>query len=408
MKLPTLFLTVAACALGLTVNAQSSVAETHVSHASRAIAMEVLIVRTNWGPNDERSLTLSGPTDEVAARLRDLESEGQILTTDRISLTTLENEETQIHSGKTTPVATARSFGGPGGAAQTSYQHQSVGTLISVTAKVDGEAIVVKLNVEKSQLEQSESKSKADDEFVPLGTETLTSQVVMRIENGKTVLASGLESRADTKSSAQVILASARILESSTDTKDVAAADGLARSQIKIVWLLRTAAQDAAALVEKLTDGDPGRMRVSVDSRTNSLIVCADDARQLDVVEAILCKLDERESWQVAETPRDAKEPDTTPAVTKYDEMGKQELQDELRRLHAQLIDAKHAAQQASGKANEAAKAYRSASDDEKADALLHMIEAEAASGTPMEHYREAESALDAAKQAYIRRILAE
>ncbi len=107
MKLPTLFLTVAAFAIGLTVNAHSSVAETQVSHASRAIAMEVLIVRANWGPNDERPLTLSGPTDEVAARLRGLESEGQILATDRISLTTLENEETQIHLGKTTPVASA-------------------------------------------------------------------------------------------------------------------------------------------------------------------------------------------------------------------------------------------------------------------------------------------------------------
>ena len=148
-------------------------------------------------------------------------------------------------------------------------------------------------------------------------------------------------------------------------------------------------------------------MRVSVDSRTNSLIVCADDARQLDVVEAILCKLDTQESWQVTETPKEEKEPDTTSA-TKYDEMGKQELQDELRRLQAQLTDAGHAAEQAHAKATEAATAYRSASDDEQADALLHMIEAEAASRPPMEHYREWESALDAAKQAYIRRILAE
>ena len=55
---------------------------------------------------------------------------------DRISLTTLESEESQIHVGKTTPVASARSSGGRGGPAQTSYQHQSVGTLISVTARV--------------------------------------------------------------------------------------------------------------------------------------------------------------------------------------------------------------------------------------------------------------------------------
>ncbi len=120
-----------------------------------------------------------------------------------------------------------RSFGGRGGPAQTSDQQQSVGTVISVTASVDGDAIVVRLNVEKSQLERRESKSEADDEFVPSGTETLTSQVTVRIENGKTVLASGLETRADTESSAQFILASAGILELSTDTKSVATADGM-------------------------------------------------------------------------------------------------------------------------------------------------------------------------------------
>ena len=247
-----------------------------------------------------------------------------------------------------------------------------------------------------------------DDEFVPLGTETLTSQVTVRIENGKTVLAGGLENRSDAESSAQFILASARILEWSTDTQDAATTDSADPSQIKVFSLQRTPAQDAAALVETLTDDDSGGMRVSVDLRTNSLIVSADNARQLDVVEAILLRLDQSDPWRVAETPKDEKKPDTTPVVTKYDEMGKQELQDELRRLQAQVSDARRTAHQASGTAREAANAYRSASDDDKADALLHMIEADAASRTPMEHYRQAESALDAAKKAYIRLMLAE
>ena len=36
-----------------------------------------------------------------------------------------------------------------------SYHHQNLGTLISATARVDGDAIVVELEVEKSQLERT-------------------------------------------------------------------------------------------------------------------------------------------------------------------------------------------------------------------------------------------------------------
>ena len=76
MKRAALFVTVAACTFGLTVTARSRAAEDQVSHAPRAIAMEVLLVRTNWGPHDERSLRLSGPTGGGCRALRELESRG--------------------------------------------------------------------------------------------------------------------------------------------------------------------------------------------------------------------------------------------------------------------------------------------------------------------------------------------
>jgi hypothetical protein len=366
------------------------------------------LVRTNWEPNSERSQTLSGPTDEVAARLRDLESEGEILAIDRIAVTTLENEEAQIHLGQSVPIPRGRSFRGPSGPVQTSYEYQSIGTVVTVTARGDGDAVVLKLSCEKSQLAQRDHESDVDEGTVPPGTETLTSQLAVRIESGKTVLASAFDSRTNSESSNVFLLASARILEGSAGKAEAAAAEGLQRSQIKVFTLQYAVAQDAAAIIEQLADGDAGRTRISVDSRTNSVVVSSDNSDQLDVIEAILLRLDEGKPWLGAEPPTEEKKPDATSEVTKYDEMDKQELRDELRRLQAELLDAGRAAIQASERTGEASGAYSSASDDDKADALLRMLDAQAALRTPMARYRQAELALEAAKEAYMRRALAE
>ncbi len=141
-----------------------------------------------------------------------------------------------------------------------SYQHQNLGTLITASTSVEGDAIIVKLDVEKSQLERRGSTPQADDGLAPLGTETLTSQVTVRIGSGRTVLASGLETRADAESSGQFILASARLLESATDAKDVATTDGMNMRQTRIFSLQRTSAKDAASLVGELTDDDDGKV----------------------------------------------------------------------------------------------------------------------------------------------------
>jgi type II secretory pathway component GspD/PulD (secretin) len=305
--------------------------------------MEILIVRTNWNMNEQRAVRLSGQTEEVIAQIQELQSNGQMVVTDRVSLTILENEETTIQCGKTTPVATGQSFGGRGGPPQRSYQHQDFGTLISVLAKIDGDAIVAKLNVEKSQLGRRGTGSESDDEFAPPEVETLTSQANVRIKDGRTVLVSGLENQVDEDLSGQFVLASARLLDSSASATDNASSDTENSEQIRVYSLRNTSAGDAASLVEE-----------------------------------------------------------------RYDEMDQQQLRDELRRLQRELLDAWQVHNQASREAREADTAYKNAPDDEKADALLRMLEADAASRAPMKRYRQARAALDAASQSYLRRLLAE
>ena len=71
MKRAILFATIAACTFSLTVNARSGVAETKtpVSRAPRAIAIEVLILGTKGGTEDEHTVQLSGPSKTKLPRV---------------------------------------------------------------------------------------------------------------------------------------------------------------------------------------------------------------------------------------------------------------------------------------------------------------------------------------------------
>jgi hypothetical protein len=95
------------------------------------------------------------------------------------------------------------------------------------------------------------------------------------------------------------------------------------------------------------------------------------------------------------------------PVITKYDKMEQKDLKEELKRLQAEVLVAERAAKQAKEKAGEAAKAYKSASDDDKPVTLLRMIEADAVSRKPIEQYKQVRSDFTAAKCAYHNMLLA-
>jgi type II secretory pathway component GspD/PulD (secretin) len=142
MKRTLLFATIAVCTFNLTVSPRSGVAETTTPAAAvqRAIAIEVLIVGVQRGTDAELALELSGPSDKITARLRELEAEGQIVVIERVRMTTAENQETLFQEGKTVSVATARSSGGRAGP-QTAYRQQNLGTQITALARVEGDTM---------------------------------------------------------------------------------------------------------------------------------------------------------------------------------------------------------------------------------------------------------------------------
>jgi type II secretory pathway component GspD/PulD (secretin) len=407
MKPAILWAAVALCALNLNLRPRSGVAATKTSESrgQRAIAIEVLIVRTHKDIKEDHTFEFSGPSEEVAARVRELQSDGRIDVVDRVRLTTVENQKVQFQAGRVAPVVSGRSFVGRGVSpprSQLSYDQKTLGTLVSVVARVDVDAIVVELQVEKSQLERHAGSSKPDDEFVPLATETLTTQVTLRIRSGKTVLAGSLEKRADAESSAQLVLASARVLEPSLARQDVAQRDSAKERTIRIFSLQRASAKGAAAIIKGLVAGRSGQITVSVDPRTNSLIVRAED-EVMDVLGAILLELDKRDTWPGPQPSKEKEKSGPTHTATKYDKMKKNELQGELKRLQKAVLDVERTAKRAAQNATEARRAYESASDDEKADALLRMIEVAAASRKAVEPFKQVRSELDAAERAYSR-----
>ena len=88
--------------------------------------------------------------------------------------------------------------------------------------------------------------------------------------------------------------------------------------------------------------------------------------------------------------------------------MENKDLQDELKRLQKEVLVADRTARQAKEREVEAAKAYESAPDDEKADALLRMIEVDAANRKPLERFQQIRSDLHAAERAYLHLLVAE
>lgn len=288
-------------AIGLAIGSRLTIAaaepEPHAQQSPRTITLEIVIGKTQDSITPEQAAQLSGPSEKVAAFVGELESSGRISVIDRIRLTTLENQKALVQAGKNAPVATGQTFESRSGPRQTSYLRENVGTLISVVARADGDAVMAELEIEKSQLEQRAGDSAPGDPFVPPAKEIMQSRANVRIGNGTTLLVS-------TDAARQFVLVSTRLLDGAPGPETGASTAPAMVDKIKLFQLQNSSAQAAAELVKALFGRDAGRIAVGVDARTNALIVRAADERQLEAIEAILMRLDESDPQDAP--PRDA------------------------------------------------------------------------------------------------------
>jgi type II secretory pathway component GspD/PulD (secretin) len=257
------------------------------------VTLDIVLIEHQGAAVENREASV--PT---AAALLQLDKEGKLDRVMRVRLSSVGGRRAVVQLGERVPVETARSraFGGRGGGDApftSSYSLENIGTLISAAPRVeDGGAILVDLQVERSALADMPRPSESDRPDDPIArrkTVTLSCQTTIRLKPGEPKLAKSFQRTADKQSSGDFIVVTAHA--ESARPEPAAEVDRGGAGEFRVFSLATVKARDAAPLLEKILAGK--EIRIAVDEATNT-IVASGTREQLEVVEAILKRLDER------------------------------------------------------------------------------------------------------------------
>ena len=278
-------------------------AEAKLASTGRMVSIEVVIAQFAEGKKDVDFNLDSG--DKLAARIAELEKQGQISQLTRMRLTTLDQNPAQLQFGQRTPVATgrtrARGFARQGGGANpaegggpvvsTSYTIENVGTLIGVTPHVEeDDTVSLKLELEKSHIEPAAAGEPGADatDVPPARTATLQSRSTVRLRSGQTAVVGQSQSSAQGESGQTVILVTAHVSAAPAPVKTPGVAQ---KHQLKVFALHNAQAEASAAVLTKLFKD--GVVKIGADGRTNS-VLAQGPPEVLSEIEAILSRLDQQ------------------------------------------------------------------------------------------------------------------
>jgi type II secretory pathway component GspD/PulD (secretin) len=246
--------------------------------------LEVLLIDHN-APVDGKE----GASAPSAADLAKLHKQGKLERVVRAQLASVDGNPARVQIGERVPVATARNVGGfgrggappEGRAVSYSYTIESIGTLINATTRIeDGGAVLVDLQVERSQLASSDRPpDEAADAVGRQKTVSLTSQSTLRLKPGEPAIAEAWQSSSGQETSGVFIVVTAQVEAGGPRRAAAAAADGI--PQLRVFALRNAKAGNAQriltnVLAEKLGD----KARTGVDEATNSVIVYATPQQQ--------------------------------------------------------------------------------------------------------------------------------
>ncbi len=244
--------------------------------AGRLVSVEVVIADVTGG--EDRPLT--------AERLAELEKGGQVTSLSRLRLSALENQPAVVQFGERVSLVTGRtSLGGRG--AQDMMAQENLGTMVSVTARVeDDQSIVMEFQAEQTRFAPAAARAEGDNIERPAElprTAKITAQSTLRIEPGKSVVAGGKTTRTEQGTMQTWILVSATAEPARPKAADEAAT-------LKVFTLMHAKAESLAELIQTVFRGDD--LHVAADTRSNCLIVPGDD-QTLDMIQRLLTRLDE-------------------------------------------------------------------------------------------------------------------
>lgn len=182
------------------------------------IAFDVTILRTTAGAAQLSGEDLSGDPTKVEARIAELEKAGSVELIDRLHLTTLDNQKAQVQVGQNVLVRQpGESVGFPGRPQQraVSYQQENIGTLVMVTPRRAGDAVVAELSVEKSWFPLAKPSVDGDDEATSPGPakEILQTKATLRLPAGQAVLLGGNDALAAGDRSRVAVIVTARVVD---------------------------------------------------------------------------------------------------------------------------------------------------------------------------------------------------
>lgn len=156
--------------------------------------------------------SLSGPSDEVSKRIRDLERDGRLFVANRMELTAVENQQVMMQVGERVAVVTGATRSREGGSIK-SYRSENVGTLISVQARVSKDGgITMQVSFEKSEVVEPDPEDDDKASFTPSDTATMTQQTTLQVRDGHTVLVGGMTARSSSETEEAYLVVSAKIV----------------------------------------------------------------------------------------------------------------------------------------------------------------------------------------------------
>ena len=187
--------------------------------AGKCVSIEIVLAESA-GPIQVATSDVAVPAEISVDRIQELEKQGQLVSLVRIRVATLESCVASVQFGERTPVAESRSMGprtrNGGGAVPTSFGMTKLGTMLSMTPRVEEDgAIILELQVEQSRLDGTSGGERASGEnaeFVPPKVMTVTARSTIRIPAGKTVIAEAQQTAPD-MSRQTWILATAKVLD---------------------------------------------------------------------------------------------------------------------------------------------------------------------------------------------------
>ncbi|MGI8978772.1 MAG: secretin N-terminal domain-containing protein [Pirellulaceae bacterium] len=243
--------------------------------AGRLITVEVIVAETPVVGNSK---------EMTAEKIAELEKAGKLISQSRCWVSLVENQRSQLQFGERVSVVVGRvNVGGRG--MQESMAYENVGTKLSMVGRIDGDSILVQMELDQTRLIPPPAKADGDagESVARPHTATTSYQSTLTIPPGKTVVAGGKETQTENGKVQTWLLVSAN---SEGAKRDV----GGDTSPIRIFRLINAKAESLAPVIQGIFREE--NVQIAVDARTNSLIVRG-DAKSLDLLRAILSTLDE-------------------------------------------------------------------------------------------------------------------